>query len=81
MADYERISELKLMIAEETDPDRIEFLRNKLKKVQEYVPDAIKHKISDLMSRGLMDSKGNLVGINILGRVGPEPGKRNVEVF
>lgn len=81
MADYERISELKLMIAEESVPDRIQFLRNKLEKIQAYVPHEVKTKIHSLMSRGLMDSKGNLVGINSMGRIGPEPGKPNVMVF
>jgi hypothetical protein len=81
MADYERISELKLMIAEETVPDRIEFLRNKLEKVQSYVPEAVKNKIRDLMSCGLMDNNGNLIGINSMGRIGPELRKTNVAVF
>lgn len=75
MADYERISELKMMISEETNPDRIDFLKVKLEKVQNYIPDVVTNKIRELTRRGLMDHRGNLVGINSLGKIGSEPGK------
>jgi hypothetical protein len=77
MADFERIHMISAEIEGfEGHPDRLVALKEKLAKARTWEHPRVTAKLSELRSRGLMDVKGNLSGINSLGRIGPEPGRR-----
>lgn len=77
MADIERVHALVGEIEDTSNPDRIAVLVEKLKKARTWEHPRVTEKLREFRSRGLMDARGNLVGINSLGRIGPEPGKRH----
>lgn len=77
MADLERMREIVEEYTCCEDPDRRALLKEKLEKTRAWEHPRVTEKVKSLRARGLMDPKGNLVGINTLGKIGPEPGRRN----
>ncbi len=60
MADYEKMSCIIAEMADTCDPDRREILKEKYKKIKEWVHPRVDEKMRDLRSRGIIDADGNL---------------------